>query len=109
MPKHRGTVAEPALRKSVRGSLVLSGVAVVATGIAVSSGLLLSGGGSGESASASLVSAQVSRGGQSAAPAAAPTAGRPAVELGDRARVALRSDRRTAVDPVKERALNQDS
>ena len=105
VPKHRAPVAEPALRKGVRRSLVLSGVAVAATGIAVSSGIAFGGGGSGESASASLASAKISRDGGSGAPAA----GRAAVDLGDRTGAASRSDRRTAVDPVKKRALDQNS
>lgn len=39
VPKHRGASSEPALKKGLRKSLVFSGVAVVATGIAVSSGV----------------------------------------------------------------------
>jgi len=80
-------------------------VAVAATGIAVSSGLAFNGGHSGAAASASLSSSNVSL------PAAPEhyAAGRAAVDLGDRTPVASRSDRRTSVDPVKKRALDQAS
>jgi hypothetical protein len=105
VPKHRGPVAESTLSKGVRWSILFSGVAVAATGIAVSSGLAFNSGGSGAVASASLSSANVSR-------PASPEhhgAGRAAVDLGDRNPVASRSDRRTSVDPVKKRALDQAS
>lgn len=105
VPKHRGSVAEPTLRKGVCRSILFSGVAVAATGIAVSSGLAFNGGGSGAVASASLTSSNASR---SAAPVHH-SASRAAVDLGDRTRVASRSDRRTGVDPVKKRALDQTS
>jgi hypothetical protein len=78
---------------------------VAATGIAVSSGIAFDDGGSGDVASASLASSNVSR-------EAAPehhAAGRAAVDLGDRTRAASRSDRRTSVDPGKKRALDQTS
>jgi hypothetical protein len=108
VPKHRGPVAEPALKKGVRASVVFSGVAVVATGIAVSSGIAFNGGGSGDVASASLASSKVTRtAGHDRA--AGRAAGRAAVDLGDRTRAASRSDRRTGVDPVKKRALDQAS
>jgi hypothetical protein len=103
-PKHRGPAAEPAAKKGPRRSLARCGVAVVATGIAVSSGVVISGEGSG-GASASLASATVNR----TAPTSRPTAGRPAVDLGDRTPVTSRSDRRTSVDATKKRTLNQDS
>jgi hypothetical protein len=105
IPKHRGPVTEQPLKKGFRTSVLFSGVAVVATGIAVSSGIALHGGGSGDVASASLAAA-------TASPDAGQNdhaAGRAAVDLGDRTRVASRSDRRSSVDPVKKRALDQDS
>lgn len=105
VPKHREAVAAPTPRKRLRRSLLLAGVAVAATGIAVSTGLALNGGHSGAAASASLSSSNVS-------PPSAPdhfAAGRAAVDLGDRTPVASRSDRRTSVDPVKKRALDQAS
>jgi hypothetical protein len=105
VPRHRGAVAAPTLRKGVRRSLLFVGVAVAATGIAVSSGLAFNGDQSGAVASASLSSSSV---GRPAAPEHhAP--GRAAVDLGDRTPVASRSDRRTSVDPVKKRALDQAS
>ena len=104
VPKHRGPVADRPLQRGLRRSVVSTGIAVVATGIAVSSGAALNGRGSGDPASASMASAKIARDGDSVT-----GAGRPPVDLGDRTRAASRSDRRTAVDPVKERALNQDS
>jgi hypothetical protein len=103
-PKHRGPAPETAVKRGARRSAVLCAVAVLATGIAVSSGLVLGGEASG-GASASLASATADR----TAPTGRPTAGRPAVDLGDRTRAASRSDRRTSVDATKKRALNQDS
>lgn len=105
VPKHREAVAEPTLRKGLRRSLLFSGVAVAATGIAVSSGIAFDRDGSGAVASASLSSSHASQ-------QASPTrhaAGRAAVDLGDRTRAASRSDRRTSVDPLKKRALDQRS
>lgn len=105
VPTHRGRHAEPALKKSIRKSVMLSGVAVVATGIAVSSGIAMTGGSTGSAASASLASSKVGQ----------PDAGsdtRPSVsaaDLSDRVVTASRSDRRTSVDAVKKSTLNQDS
>jgi hypothetical protein len=103
VPKHRRTVAAAALRKGVRRSLIFSGVAVAATGIAVSSGIAFHSDGSGAVASASLPASHVNA-------HVAPkhhAASRAAVDLGDRTRAASRSERRTSIDPVKKRALDQ--
>jgi len=40
-PKHRSASAEPAFKKRLRASVLLSGVAVVATGVAVSAGVFI--------------------------------------------------------------------
>lgn len=116
VPKHRGPLAEPALKKGIRTSVVFTGVAVAATGIAVSAGIVLQAEGPGNVASAALASAQLG----SSTPSTDPSTGRSsgfsgegAAEvtraLGDRSRTVSRSDRRTAVDPVKKSVLNQDS
>jgi hypothetical protein len=57
VPKHRGPAAEPALKKGIRKSVLYSGVAVAATGIAVSSGILAQDDAVGDHAGATLSSA----------------------------------------------------
>jgi hypothetical protein len=100
VPKHRGSRPEPT-RKPLLGGLhktgAVAGVAVVATGLAVSSGIAM-GGGKGEQASAALASHRL--GGST---------GSPAVDLGDRARSVSRSVQRSAVDATKQRVLDQAS
>src|SRR3954451_11017300 len=90
---------------------MFSGVAVVATGIAVSSGIVMKTGGPG-SASAALGSAQLSQhrhqGQQTAAGDSAAGKVSP-VDLADRSRETSRSDRRSPVDPAKKDALSQAS
>ena len=97
VPKHRGPVTEPALKKGVKRSFVLSGVAVAATGMAVSTGILVQTAGQ-DDAVAALASATGDR--TDAAADASPS---------DRTRTASRSDSRTAIDPVKARTLSQQS
>jgi hypothetical protein len=87
---------------------MLSGVAVAATGIAVSSGIVMKSGGPGDAASAALASAKLSRPSQQSqmqdqAKKQAQAA------LADRSRQSSRSDRRTSVDLTKKSALNQSS
>ena len=91
VPKHRGPVQETTPKKGLRSTVLLSGVAVAATGIAVSSGVL----------------AQQDAEGNTAGPAlrAAPriVAGHEqnqdiVQQLEDRQRSTSRSDRRTSVD-----------
>ena len=110
VPKHRGPLAEPTLKKGIRKSVMFSGVAVAATGIAVSSGIVMKSGGAGNAASATLASASLS---QSAGHHDDPAAGAETVArsagVADRARTASRSDRRTTVDAAKLSVLNQDS
>ena len=103
VPKHRGPLAEPTLKKGIRKSVLFSGVAVAATGIAVSSGILMKSEGPGNAASAALASANLG------APASGGLDAADAARLGDRRATASRSDRRTTVDAVKASVLNQDS
>ncbi len=104
VPKHRGPITEPALKKGLRKSVVFSGVAVAATGIAVSSGIVMKSDGPGNAASASLASASLGQ--QDDHQPARPDA---SADLSDRTASVSRSDRRTSVDAVKKSALNQDS
>jgi hypothetical protein len=105
VPKHRDPIPEPALKKSLRKSVMFSGVAVVATGIAVSSGIVMNSEGPGDSAAAALASTNLGRPRTDTGSAGS---GRPD-GTADRAVAASRSDRRTTVDAVKKSALNQDS
>ncbi|MGZ5416750.1 MAG: aggregation-promoting factor C-terminal-like domain-containing protein [Nocardioides sp.] len=94
VPKHRGPAAEPALKKGIKKSVLFSGVAVAATGLAVSSGVVLQQDAVGDNASASL------------------SAGRPdptTADLSEREKSVSRSDRRTSLDEAKKDALSQDS
>jgi hypothetical protein len=85
---------------------MLSGVAVAATGIAVSSGILMKSEAPGNAASAALASTSLV---QQAAPSAGDESAVDTAALAERTATASRSDRRTAVDAVKKSALNQDS
>lgn len=58
VPKHRGPAPEPALKRGIRKSFVLSGVAVAATGLAVSSGVFAQDDAIGEDVGAALSSAE---------------------------------------------------
>ena len=104
VPKHRGPIAEPALKKGIRKSVMFSGVAVAATGIAVSSGIVMNSEGPGDAASAALASSKL---GQPQKDDGASSTGRQVAA--DRAVAVSRSDRRTSVDAVKKSALDQDS
>jgi hypothetical protein len=110
VPKHRGSLAEPALKKGIRKSVMFSGVAVAATGIAVSSGIAMTSASSGD-ASASLASAQLSQSrGQQGQQAGNGTAVKVSpADLADRSRQTSRSDHRSPVDPTKKDALSQES
>ncbi len=104
VPKHRGPLSEPALKKGIRKSVMFSGVAVAATGIAVSSGIVMKTDGPGNAASAALAAASLDQkhddqNDQNVT----------ADDLSDRTAAPSRSDRRTSVDAVKKSALNQDS
>ena len=104
VPKHRGPLGEPALKKGIRKSVMFSGVAVAATGIAVSSGIVMKTDGPGNAASAALAAASLDQkhddqNDQNVT----------ADDLSGRTAAPSRSDRRTSVDAVKKSALNQDS
>jgi len=105
VPKHRGPLGEPALKKGIRKSVMFSGVAVAATGIAVSSGIVMKAEGPGNAASAALAGASLDQNqdghGQDQKVSSDDLSGRTVAPS--------RSDRRTAVDPVKQSVLNQDS
>ena len=102
VPKHRSDIPAQSSRDRLRRTLSRSGAAAAATGLAVSSCLVLSAGSSGEQASA--------------APAVSPPLV-PAPADPDAARAALtdrkaefsRSVRRSPVDVTKARALSQKS
>jgi hypothetical protein len=109
VPKHRGPHGEPALKKGIRTSVIFSGVAVVATGLAVSSGIAVKSQGSGDSASASLASTTVGTAHDSTGSARTSSTSPSTEELAGRTLSASRSDRRTSVDAVKKAVLNQQS
>jgi hypothetical protein len=96
VPKHRGPAAEPALKKGIRKSVLYSGVAVAATGIAVSSGIFAQDDAIGDNVGASL----------SAAPQADDTLSE---GIEDRQRDLSRSDRRTSANEKKALELIQES
>ncbi|MGZ4437583.1 MAG: aggregation-promoting factor C-terminal-like domain-containing protein [Nocardioidaceae bacterium] len=77
---------------------MFSGVAVAATGIAVSSGIVMKSGNPADGSSAALASAMADK------PHALAQA-----DLKDRTTQVSRSDRRTSVDPAKASALDQKS
>ncbi len=99
-PKHRTAPARPA-RDGLRNAAVLSGVAVAATGLAVSGGVLKDTGTSFDGAAAALGAAQ---------PVSA-AASLTQDELADREQRASRSsgDRRAATDTAKARTLSNAS
>jgi hypothetical protein len=96
VPKHRSAPPEPALKKSLRKSVTYSGVAVAATGIAVTGGVAMKDNAPADTATATIAAAQANR------------ADTPVDEsLADRNAEVSRSDRRTSQD--KKAALEQDS
>jgi hypothetical protein len=97
-PKHRGAHAEPALKKGIKKSVVFSGVAVAATGIAVSGGIVIKGGAPTDASSAALASAVSDH-----------SATITAADLAERTTSTSRSDRRTSVDETKVAGLDQQS
>ena len=97
VPKHRGPAAEPALKRGIRKSFVLSGVAVAATGLAVSSGVFAQDDAIGENVGAALN-----------APEDRPET--PASLVAEeRERQPSRSDRRTSSDQKDALALVEES
>ena len=104
VPKHRGPLGEPALKKGIRKSVMFSGVAVAATGIAVSSGIVMKSDSPGNAASAALAAASLDQKHDDQNDHYVT-----ADDLSGRAAAPSRSDRRTSVDAVKKSVLNQDS
>jgi hypothetical protein len=101
VPKHRGPAAEPVLKRGIRKSVLYSGVAVAATGLAVSSGFVSRDDAAGDDVTAAALSAAEDRRDQDrkgADPA-----------LASRGDGVSRSDRRSAVDIAKKQALSQGS
>ena len=96
VPKHRNAPPEPALKKGLRKSVTYSGVAVAATGIAVTSGIAMKDNAPADSATATIASAQAKR-------ADTPVD----LNLREREAEVSRSDRRTSSD--KKKALDEDS
>jgi hypothetical protein len=94
VPKHRSAPPEPALKKGLRKSVTYSGVAVAATGLAVTGGIAMKDDAPADTAAATIAAAQANR------------ADTPVDKsLKDRANEVSRSDRRTARD--KQQALDQ--
>lgn len=101
VPKHRGPAAEPVLKKGIRKSFLYSGVAVAATGIAVSSGIVSRDDASGDNVTASLSAVDDRRDREKAGADPA---------FASRGDDVSRSDRRRSdVDEAKKQALTQDS
>lgn len=98
-PKHRGARPEPPLKKGLRKSVTFSGIAVAATGIAVTGGVAAKDDSPGN-ATATIAAAQADRAEQ--ATGGKHAAGRAATEV--REIQVSRSDRRTSES--KERALD---
>jgi hypothetical protein len=108
-PSRRSSQPSPAslpTRPSLlRRTLTVGGVAAAATGVAVCSGIAMPGALTGDPAAASLVSVT----GDVRPPAATPRQASLDAALADRTRAVSRSADRAAVDPVKQRALDQTS
>jgi hypothetical protein len=104
VPKHRGTPPRHALakapRKALRTTVLLSSVAVAATGVTIAGGLANGGPGAITNAAA-----DADTGSQSAASAR----GGVAANLGDREPTVSRSDTREDADPAKAAALDADA
>jgi hypothetical protein len=100
VPKHRNTPPEAALKKSLRKSVTYSGVAVAATGIAVTGGVAAKNDTPADTAAATIASAQAEREQERQVTV-------PDREDSDRGEQVSRSDRRDSTD--KEKALEQES
>jgi hypothetical protein len=100
VPKHRTAPPEAALKKSLRKSVTYSGVAVAATGIAVTGGVAAKQDAPADTAAATIASAQAER-------AEELKVSVPERTDSDRTEEVSRSDRRTSTD--KKQALDQES
>ena len=94
--RHRGAPAEAAITKGLRRSVTYSGIAVAATGIAVTSGVAAKDQAPADGASAIIAGAQAQRAGTDVDDS-----------LREREASVSRSDRRTTAD--KEETLSEDS
>ncbi len=94
VPKHRGAAAEPALKKGIKKSVLFSGVAVAATGLAVSSGIFAQDDAIGDNAGASLTAQDF--------------ADTPLTDLTERQPSTSRGERRTSLGDAKKDTLGQD-
>ncbi|HET6625126.1 MAG TPA: lytic transglycosylase domain-containing protein [Nocardioidaceae bacterium] len=99
-PKHRNAPAEPALKKSLRKSVMFSGVAVVATGVAVTSGVFIKDGAPADSADTTLAAQAQSQSQSQRVSADFST---------DRGNEVSRSASRSALDDSKKELLDQES
>ncbi|WP_127479990.1 lytic transglycosylase domain-containing protein [Nocardioides pantholopis] len=129
-PKHRNhaksrTIAVHAPKKALRTSLLLSSLAVSATGAAVAGGVATqepdrattvsadlgpaATTGSDDAGTSAASAPEASAAETPASPEAAPTSEAPAGAAGEREQLVSRSDRRAAADPAKEAALSQES
>jgi len=113
VPRHRNAPTEPALKKGIRKTVVFSGVAVAATGVAVSSGIALDQPSLAAGASTSLASSSLNR---SAKPlhhpdqhSQAPAARISGPELRGQLDTTSRSAERPPLDPTKTATLDQES
>lgn len=97
VPKHRNAPPEPALKKSLRKSVTYSGVAVAATGIAVTGGIMAKDRAPADSAATAIAAAQAERADK---PVDASVADRGSDQVS-------RSDRRTGEE--KREALDESS
>lgn len=96
-PRHRNAPPEPAFKRSIRKSMTYSGVAVAATGIAVTGGVVAKDKAPADSAAEIIAAEQAERADGPVDPAA----------IRDRGTEVSRSDRRTSLE--KEQALDQSS
>jgi hypothetical protein len=111
LPTDRPLPTEPPAaprRSGLRRSLALAGVAVAATTLAVSSGVVLHGDGAraGAAVSASAAGQTIPTDATTGSATGAPVR---AVDLGDRDRAPSRSVQRSSVDTAKARSLSQRS
>ncbi|HET9858903.1 MAG TPA: lytic transglycosylase domain-containing protein [Nocardioidaceae bacterium] len=97
VPKHRNAPAEPAVKKSLRKSVLFSGVAVAATGLAVSGGVLAQESAPAGASTGAISTVRSDRLQPSTAPAS------------DRGQQVSRSSERAPLDPAKKDALSQES
>ena len=97
VPKHRNAPAEPAVKKSRRKSVLFSTVAVAATSIAVSGGVLAQESAPAGASASAISTVQAERPQPSTAPGS------------DRGQQVSRSSDRGPLDPAKKDALSQES